>query len=122
MNSLERVKTVLRGQIPDRVPACLHNFMMAAREAGISMERYRADPNAIAQAHLAALEKYGHDCILVDTDTTMLAEAMGAKSACAPDEPGRIVVPARPPAALRLSSSAASPGFCESDTSRPRSQ
>jgi len=85
---------VLRGQIPDRVPVCLHNFMLAAREAGISMKEYRSHPQAIARAHLTALEKYGHDCILVDTDTTMLAEAMGATSDCAPNEPGRIVAPA----------------------------
>jgi MtaA/CmuA family methyltransferase len=58
------------------------------------MEEYRVNPEAIARAHLQAVEKYGHDCILVDTDTTMLAEAMGARSECARDEPGRIVEPA----------------------------
>jgi uroporphyrinogen decarboxylase len=94
MNSLQRVRAVLRGDTPDRVPVCLHNFMMAAREADIPMERYRTDPEAIARAHLTAVEKYGYDCVLIDTDTTMLAEAMGAKSKCAPDEPGRIVTPA----------------------------
>ena len=94
MNSLARVRAVLAGKIPDRVPVCLHNFMPAAREAGIRMEEYRMNPEAIARAHLQALEKYGHDCILVDTDTTMLAEAMGARSECAPDEPGRIAEPA----------------------------
>ena len=93
MNSLERVRAVLAGEIPDRVPVCLHNFMPAAREAGIRMEEYRVNPEAIARAHLQAVEKYGHDCILVDTDTTMLAEAMGARSECAPDEPGRITAP-----------------------------
>jgi MtaA/CmuA family methyltransferase len=94
MNSLDRVRTVLAGGIPDRVPVCLHNFMMAVREAGERMEDYRVDPEIIARVHLQALEKYGHDCILVDTDTTMLAEALGARSECAPDEPGRIVTPA----------------------------
>lgn len=94
MNSLERVKAVLAGQIPDQVPVCLHNFMLAAREAGIPMEKYRTDPEAIARAHLDAVDKYGHDCILIDLDTTMLAEAMGATSECAPNEPGRIVAPA----------------------------
>jgi MtaA/CmuA family methyltransferase len=94
MNSLERVQTVLAGGIPDRVPVCLHNFMMATREAGVRMEDYRVDPEAIARVHLQALEKYGHDCFVVDTDTTMLAEATGARSECAPDEPGRIVAPA----------------------------
>lgn len=91
MNSLERVKMVLGGGIPDRVPVCLHNFMLAVHEAGARMEDYRRDPEVIARVHLQALDKYQHDCILVDTDTTMLAEAMGAKSQCAPDEPGRIV-------------------------------
>jgi len=94
MNSLQRVQAVISGQIPDRVPVCLHNFMLAAREAGIPMEKYRAEPTAMARVHLQAWEKYGHDCILVDTDTTMLAEAMGAESECAPDAPGRIVEPA----------------------------
>jgi uroporphyrinogen decarboxylase len=93
MNSLERIQAVLAGRIPDRVPVCLHNFLMAAREAGVPMEEYRVNPEAIARAHLLAYEKYGPDCILIDLDTTMLAEAMGAQSACAPDEPGRIVKP-----------------------------
>lgn len=94
MNSLERVQTVLKGEIPDRVPVCLHNFMMAAREAGIPMEEYRRNPEAIARTHLTAVEKYGYDCLLIDTDTTMLAEAMGATSECAYNEPGRIIKPA----------------------------
>jgi len=94
MNSLERVKTVIAGGIPDRVPVCLHNFMLAVHEAGVRMEDYRRDPEIIAKVHLQAQEKYGHDCILIDTDTTMLAEAMGAKAECAPNEPGRIVRPA----------------------------
>lgn len=91
MNSLERVKTVIGGGIPDRVPVCLHNFMLAVGEAGARMEDYRVDPEVIARVHLLAQEKYEHDCILVDTDTTMLAEAMGAKSQCIAGEPGRIV-------------------------------
>jgi uroporphyrinogen decarboxylase len=94
MNSLERVRTVLAGGIPDRVPVCLHNFMLATREAGVHMEDYRVNPEVIARVHLQAVEKYGHDCIMVDTDTTMLAEALGARSECAPNEPGRIVEPA----------------------------
>jgi MtaA/CmuA family methyltransferase len=67
---------------------------MAAREAGVRLEDYRINPEVIARVHLQALEKYEHDCIMVDTDTTMLAEALGAGSRCAPNEPGRIVKPA----------------------------
>ena len=80
MNSLQRVNAVVAGQIPDRVPVCLHNFMMATREAGVSMQDYRSTPEVIARTHLQALEEYGYDCLMIDTDTTMLAEAMGAKS------------------------------------------
>jgi len=94
MNSLERVRTVLAGGIPDRVPVTLPNFLMAAREAGVRLEDYRVDPEVIARVHLQALEKYEHDCIMVDTDTTMLAEALGAVSKCAPNEPGHIEAPA----------------------------
>jgi len=94
MNSLERVQTVLAGGIPDRVPVCLHNFMLAVREADVRMEDYRVDPEVIARVHIQAVEKYGYDCILVDTDTTMLAEALGARSECASNEPGRVVEPA----------------------------
>lgn len=37
---------------------------------------------------------YGHDCILVDLDTTLLAEAMGAKRDYTPGRPGHIAAPA----------------------------
>ncbi len=94
MNSLQRVQAVLAGEIPDRVPVCLHNFLLACREARIPIDEYRVNPQSMARAHLQAVEKYGYDCILIDTDTTMIAEAMGAKSECAPNEPGRIVEPA----------------------------
>jgi uroporphyrinogen-III decarboxylase len=94
MTSKERLQAVIEGRVPDRVPVCLHNFLMAADEAGIPIERYRSEPAAIAEAHLRALEKYGHDCILVDIDTTLLAEAMGARSSSAPGEPAHIAEPA----------------------------
>lgn len=94
MNSRERVQAVIEGRIPDRVPVCLHNFLPAAREAGVMMEQYRSDPEAIARTHLQAHEKYGHDCILVDIDTTMLAEAMGALADATADEPGHIAASA----------------------------
>lgn len=94
MNSLQRVQAVIEGRLPDRVPVCLHNFLLAAHQAGIPLERYRTEPEAIARAHLQAVEEYGHDCILIDLDTTLLAEAMGARAECAPNEPGHIAAPA----------------------------
>ena len=94
MTSLERCLTVIRGGIPDRVPVCLHNFLMAAREAGIPLEKHLTEPAAAARAHLLAVAKYGYDCILIDLDTTMLAEAMGARRDCTPGEPGHLAAPA----------------------------
>jgi MtaA/CmuA family methyltransferase len=94
MNSLQRVQTVLAGGIPDRVPVCLHNFLLATKEAGVPLEKYLEEPEAAARTHLHAVEKYGYDCILIDLDTTMLAEAMGAKRDCTAGEPGHIAAPA----------------------------
>lgn len=94
MNSRERVQCVLEGKLPDRVPVCLHNFLHAARGAGVPLQQYRTVAGAAVQAHLWALERFGHDCIAIDLDTTMLAEAMGARASSAPDEPARIETPA----------------------------
>ena len=58
MNSLQRVQAVLAGQIPDRVPVLIFNFITACREAGIPMSTYRTDAKAIAQiAKEDALER-----------------------------------------------------------------
>jgi uroporphyrinogen decarboxylase len=94
MTPVERCLTVIGGGIPDRVPVCLHNFLMAAKEAGIPLEKHLTDPQAAARAHLHAVEKYGYDCVLIDLDTTLLAEAMGAKRDCTPGEPGHLAAPA----------------------------
>ena len=94
MNSKQRVDAVIRGEMPDRVPVCLHNFLPAVHEAGMRLEDYLTDPECAARAHLQALETYGHDCILIDLDTTMLAEAMGATRDAAPGAPGHIAAPA----------------------------
>ncbi|MFA7344330.1 MAG: uroporphyrinogen decarboxylase family protein [Terrimicrobiaceae bacterium] len=94
MNSKQRVDAVIRGEIPDRVPVCLHNFLPAVEEAGMRLEDYLGDPACAAKAHLQAVEKYGHDCIFLDLDTTMIAEAMGARRDAAPGAPGHIAEPA----------------------------
>lgn len=94
MTGRQRVQAVLEGRVTDRVPVCLHNFLMAAKEAGIPLRDYLETPEAAARAHLVAVEKYGYDCILIDFDTTMIAEAMGAQRDCTPGEPGHIAAPA----------------------------
>ncbi|MHC4960587.1 MAG: uroporphyrinogen decarboxylase family protein [Planctomycetota bacterium] len=77
MNGRERIETVLKGQWPDQRPVMIHNFMMAARQAGMTMAQYRSDPKMIAQAHIQAVEKYDLDGVLIDIDTCTTAGALG---------------------------------------------
>ena len=53
MNGLQRILAALRGEWPDRTPVMLHNFMVAAREPGITMRQYRKDPRQIAALSVA---------------------------------------------------------------------
>jgi hypothetical protein len=58
MNGYERISAALNGSIPDKIPIMLHNFMMAAKEHGVTMEQYRNNPKVIAETFIAAIEKY----------------------------------------------------------------
>lgn len=89
MNGYQRIMTVLKGGVPDRVPMMLHSFMTAAWEAGYTMEQYRSDPVKIADAHVRFAEKYGLDGILIDIDTCMEASAIGVPIDYPEKEPAR---------------------------------
>ena len=67
----------------------LHNFLMAAREAGHSQRRFRDSPAAIAGSFIRAVETYGYDGILVDVDTVTVAEALGVRVDHPEDQPAR---------------------------------
>jgi len=94
MNGYRRIRAALEGACPDRVPVMLHNFLLAAREAGFTQRRFREDPGAIAESFIRAVETYGYDGVLVDVDTVVLAEALGVPV----DRPEDL--PARPSGAL----------------------
>jgi uroporphyrinogen decarboxylase len=87
MNGCQRIRAVLEGRPHDGPPVMLHNFMMAAAEAGVTMAQYRRDPVALARCHIEAVEKYGYDGILVDVDTVTLAGAAGVPVLFPEDEP-----------------------------------
>ena len=89
MNGRERIACALRGEWPDRVPVMVHNFMMAAREAGYTMRAFRSDPAALADSFIRSVEKYGVDGIIVDVDTVTLAGAVGVPVDSPEDEPAR---------------------------------
>lgn len=77
MNGYERINAALKGLRPDKTPIMLHNFMMAAKEHGVTMEQFRNSPAIIAECFIAAVEKYQYDGILIDIDTATLAGAVG---------------------------------------------
>ena len=89
MNGHQRIRAALSGGRPDRVPVMLHNFLMAAREAGFTQRRFREDPAAIAASFIRAVETYGYDGVLVDVDTVTLAEALGVRVDHPEDQPAR---------------------------------
>ena len=89
MNGHERITAALRGNAPDTTPIMLHNFMMAAKESGVSMEQYRNDPEIISRSFIASVEKYKFDGILVDIDTVTLAGAVGVPVDFPLEDPAR---------------------------------
>ncbi len=89
MNGKQRIECVLNGQWPDKRPVMLHNFRMAAQEAGFSMAQYRSDPNVIAKAHIQAVEMYQLDGIFLDIDTVTLVGALGVSVDFPENEPAR---------------------------------
>jgi MtaA/CmuA family methyltransferase len=89
MNGYERITSVLNGEKPDKVPVMLHNFMLAAREHGITMAQYRANPKLIAECVIASVDKYQYDGVLIDIDTVTLAGAVGVPVDFPADDPAR---------------------------------
>jgi len=93
MNGRERIQAVLEGRWPDKRPVMLHNFMLAAREAGMTMKEYYSDGKKAARAHIMAVEKYQLDGVLLDIDTAVLAHAVGVPVDFPEDEPARVHEP-----------------------------
>lgn len=89
MNGYERISAALKGEPTDKMPIMLHNFMMAAKESGVSMKQFREDPRVMANAFIQSVEKYKFDGILVDLDTVTLAGAVGVPVDFPEHEPAR---------------------------------
>jgi len=89
MNGFQRINAALGGCWPDTRPVMLHNFMMAAREAGYTMAEFREDPRKIADSLIRAVETYHYDGIVVDIDTATLAGAVGVPVDFPEDQPAR---------------------------------
>ena len=89
MNGYERINAALAGKPADKIPVMLHNFMMAAHDAGVTMEQFRNDSEIIAEVLIKSVEKYSYDGIIVDIDTVTLAGAAGVPVDFPVNEPAR---------------------------------
>jgi uroporphyrinogen decarboxylase len=78
MNSIERSLAVLNGQIPDRVPVSLPNFLVTARLMGTDdYAAFFQDGEAMAEGQIKAWQRYGHDVVIIENGTAALAQACG---------------------------------------------
>jgi uroporphyrinogen decarboxylase len=93
MNSLERIWTVLRGGIPDRVPVDLHNFLMVAQASGLLFPEFLQNGEAMAEGQVKAWREFGHDVLLLENGTAALAEACGCEVEYLPGSAPVVVKP-----------------------------
>ena len=94
MTSLQRVKTVLAGGIPDRVPVCLLSFQNAAHLAGYTVGEYCRDGAKMAAAQLAYWDTFRHDIIDIESGIAATSEAIGCAVEYRDDAPPWVTRPA----------------------------
>jgi uroporphyrinogen decarboxylase len=94
MSSRERVACVLAGKLPDRVPVLLQNFQNTAWLAGMTQREFSRSGERMAEAQLAAWERFGYDVLDLENGTAALAEACGCEAEYPVDEPPRVTKPA----------------------------
>jgi len=93
MTSPQRVRCVLAGELPDRVPVLLQNFQNTAWLAGMNMGAFCRSGAMMAEAQLSAWDRLGHDVIDLENGTAALAEALGCDVEYPDDEPPRVTKP-----------------------------
>ena len=91
MNGYQRIAAVINGRWPDTTPVMPHNFVTAARKAGVSMRVSRRDPRLIAKSFVQAVEPYEYDGIKIEVDAATRAGAAGVRVDFPEDEPARVI-------------------------------
>lgn len=94
MTSLERVRAVIDGNIPDRVPVCLLSFPNTARYAGYSIRDFCLSGDKMADAHLRYWEEFRYDMIHLENGIAALAEGVGCTVEYPDEEPPWVTEPA----------------------------
>jgi len=94
MTPKERFQAFLSGKPMDRflcVPLILNH---AARISGVKVSEYNRDGRVMAECHIRAYRRYGHDLITIFSDTAITAEAMGSELHYPEDDVPRLERPA----------------------------
>jgi uroporphyrinogen decarboxylase len=94
LTSPQRVQRVLQGALPDRVPVLLQNFQNTAYLAGMTLRDFCLSGERMAQAQVAAWERFGYDFIDIENGTAAMAEALGCQVDYPVLEPPRVIRPA----------------------------
>jgi uroporphyrinogen decarboxylase len=94
MTSRERVYRVLAGKLPDRVPVLAQNFQNTAYLAGMALNDLCLNADLMADAQLAAWERFKYDIIDVENGTVAMAGALGCPVEYPKDQPPRLLGPA----------------------------
>ena len=81
---------MLAGKLPDRVPVLLQNFQQTATLAGMTLREFSTSGAKMAEAQLAAWERFGHDVLDLENGTAALAEACGCEAEYPEHEPPRV--------------------------------
>lgn len=84
-DGLDRVRAVLGGGVPDRVPIVPILHTMGARLIGVSIGAYATDAALMARAVLAPHQRFGYDGVQLSLGVATEAEALGAPVVQPPD-------------------------------------
>ncbi|WPL15468.1 Uroporphyrinogen decarboxylase [Thiorhodovibrio winogradskyi] len=93
MNSLQRVLTTIGQAEPDRVPLFLLLTMHGARELGLSIHDYFADPRHVIEGQWRMRAKYRNDCYYAFFYAAIETKAWGAEVIYSEDGPANCGAP-----------------------------
>jgi len=94
MTPVQRFAAYGRGEAIDRLPCVPIVGNTAARIVGAKVSDFRGDGKLIADAQVAAYQRFGYDVIRIFTDLYTQAEAMGARVHYPDDETAYLAAPA----------------------------
>jgi uroporphyrinogen decarboxylase len=115
MTSAQRVFTTLSHQEPDQVPLALNLVLRGARELGLGIREYFADPAHVVEAQLRLQQRFGSDVLFGFFHAAVEYEAWGGEVVFTEDGPPNsgapVLGPGQPLSSLRMPALAASKGL-----------